>query len=112
MATQRQIAANRRNALKSTGPRSQEGKAHSRMNALRHGASSKVMADENFVNRYSNDAIAGKIQELDRNRLDLFAALQDAIASNRKMAVKSLLRKLSSLERLEKAIVRLHPATS
>jgi len=37
MATKHQIAANRRNAQKSTGPRSAEGKAASRFNALKHG---------------------------------------------------------------------------
>lgn len=37
MATPAQIAANRRNALKSTGPRTAAGKARSRMNALKHG---------------------------------------------------------------------------
>jgi hypothetical protein len=37
MATQRQIAANRRNAQRSTGPRSAEGKVVSRFNALKHG---------------------------------------------------------------------------
>ena len=37
MATLKQIAANRRNALKSTGPTSQEGKKQSRRNALKHG---------------------------------------------------------------------------
>jgi hypothetical protein len=37
MATPRQIAANRLNAQKSTGPVSVEGKAASCMNALRHG---------------------------------------------------------------------------
>ncbi len=37
IATEKKIAANRRNALRSTGPRTRKGKAVSRLNALRHG---------------------------------------------------------------------------
>lgn len=37
MASERQIAANRRNAQLSTGPRSDDGKAASRRNAITHG---------------------------------------------------------------------------
>lgn len=37
MATERQIAANRRNALSSTGPATPEGKAIVRLNAVKHG---------------------------------------------------------------------------
>ena len=37
MATQKQILANRENAKQSTGPRTEQGKRISRMNALKHG---------------------------------------------------------------------------
>jgi hypothetical protein len=37
MATDKQIAANRRNAQKSTGPNTEDGKNRSRQNAFRHG---------------------------------------------------------------------------
>jgi hypothetical protein len=49
MATPRQIDANRRNARKSTGPKSQAGKAAVSMNSLRHGlrARSVVLPGEN-----------------------------------------------------------------
>jgi hypothetical protein len=40
MATEHQIAANRRNALKSTGPRSSAGKQRASRNARRHGFAS------------------------------------------------------------------------
>jgi len=37
MASQKQIDANRRNAERSTGPRTPEGKAIVKNNALKHG---------------------------------------------------------------------------
>ena len=37
MATDAQIKANRRNAAKSTGPKTEKGKAKARLNALKHG---------------------------------------------------------------------------
>jgi hypothetical protein len=39
MATERQVAANRRNSQKSTGPRSTAGKKRTSRNSLRHGLS-------------------------------------------------------------------------
>jgi hypothetical protein len=64
MATPAQIAANRRNALKSTGPRTASGKAASSLNALRHGlrARAAVVPGENPA-------------DLQRFRAELVAAL-------------------------------------
>ena len=48
MTTARQIVANRRNARKSTGPRTPAGKAIVRKNALKHGLLSRevILPDE------------------------------------------------------------------
>lgn len=43
MTSQRQIEANRRNALLSTGPRTEEGKSQSRCNAFRHGLTAETV---------------------------------------------------------------------
>src|SRR5712672_2967031 len=43
MATIKQIEANRRNALQSTGPKTPEGKAAIRLNALRHGLRARTV---------------------------------------------------------------------
>jgi hypothetical protein len=56
MATERQIAANRRNARKSTGPRSRAGKKRAGRNAYRHGLSYGVAAFAKHV-----EALAQKI---------------------------------------------------
>jgi hypothetical protein len=45
MTAFRQIEANRRNALRSTGPRTDEGKRQSRRNALRHGLTAETVVD-------------------------------------------------------------------
>ena len=42
MATQKQIEANRRNARKSSGPRSASGKKRASRNALKHGLTTPI----------------------------------------------------------------------
>jgi hypothetical protein len=46
MATPAQIAANRRNAQRSTGPRTPEGKARAARNAITHGVRAQTLPPE------------------------------------------------------------------
>jgi len=58
--SERQLAANRRNALRSTGPKSPEGKAVSARNALKHGILSKAVippALEKYESREEYDGL-------------------------------------------------------
>src|SRR5476649_33302 len=43
MTSQRQTEANRRNALLSTGPRTEDGKERSRQNAVQHGLTAETV---------------------------------------------------------------------
>jgi hypothetical protein len=45
MTTLRQIEANRRNATRSTGPKTEDGKNRSRRNAIRHGLSGETVIE-------------------------------------------------------------------
>jgi hypothetical protein len=45
MTSLRQIEANRRNALRSTGPTTEDGKRRSRQNAVRHGLSAETVVE-------------------------------------------------------------------
>ena len=62
MATAAQIEANRRNSQKSSGPRTEEGKYRSRLNALDHGCRAKIMVlpTEDF-GEYENELKAWKL---------------------------------------------------
>jgi hypothetical protein len=48
MTSDRKIESNRKNAQKSTGPRSDAGQRHSRRNALRHGLAIAIGLDPSF----------------------------------------------------------------
>jgi hypothetical protein len=45
MTSERKIQANRRNAQRSTGPRSRKGKRRVSKNALRHGLATRILDD-------------------------------------------------------------------
>jgi len=68
MATDRQIAANRQNAQKSTGPRTDDGKRHSRRNAFRHGLTAEsvisLSEDQAAYKKFENKIIADYSPEM------------------------------------------------
>ena len=53
----KQIAANRSNAVKSTGPRTPQGRAVSRMNALKHGILSKQVLVRGLILQESSEEL-------------------------------------------------------
>ena len=64
--TEKQLAANRANALRSTGPRTPEGKMRSRWNALTHGALPKAVVPpslEPFESRQEFDALLSVLRD-------------------------------------------------
>jgi hypothetical protein len=73
MATAAQIEANRRNCQRSTGPRTEEGKNRSRMNALDHGcrANILVLPTEN-LGEYQEKANDWKLSWQPRNPVEEF----------------------------------------
>jgi hypothetical protein len=57
MTTARKIKANRANAHLSTGPRTEQGKAHASRSALRHGLSIPVLSDPDLSKKVEDLAL-------------------------------------------------------
>jgi hypothetical protein len=82
MATAAQIEANRRNSKKSTGPRTEEGKNRSRLNALDHGCRANIMVLPTEVfGDYEKELQAWRLSFKPRNPSEEF--LIDGIVSVR-----------------------------
>ena len=72
MATEKQIAANRANARRSTGPRTALGKLKSSRNAFRHGLS--IPLQSNHAGSEEIHALVKALVEGDTNEVKLLAA--------------------------------------
>jgi len=110
LPSEKHIAANKRNTVKSTGPRITEESAFANERAYpwffiqgRFG--------EDFILRHLTMAatLYAELEPVRRQRIVLHAALDAAIAASKAAATKKLLRKLQSLERRERTIVRSKP---
>jgi hypothetical protein len=73
MASKRQIEANRKNASRSTGPRTASGKARSSRNAFHHGLSRPARADEPDLGNVGDGSLRELVETLCINP-DLVAA--------------------------------------
>jgi hypothetical protein len=85
VTTDKQIAANRRNALRSTGPKTSEGKAAVRHNALRHGLLSRDIFIDTGEGREDAQEYAALLEELrdalqPEGRLELILMEKIAVA--------------------------------
>jgi hypothetical protein len=103
MATEKQIAANRRNAARSTGPRTPKGKARSRMNALRHGLS---CLGGNGANKSRNGddeqlEIVDALHQVRVKRVEMLAELNDLLTSEVTDGIDRAIKRIAALSRYE-----------
>jgi hypothetical protein len=104
MASEKQIAANRRNSLHSTGPKSRLGKFRSSRNALRHGFSLGLSLDPASIRRVNSlkEKLLGNGAGKDLQRAaEEFAQAEALIASIRKAQSKALAELVKVPERYD-----------
>ena len=92
MASQRQIAANRRNARKSTGPRSGAGRKRASRNAYRHGLTLNITS-------------AAFAKQLDKLVREIAGDSKDAIVLERARAIAQAELDLARVRRAKVALI-------
>jgi hypothetical protein len=93
MASERQVAANRRNARKSTGPRSGTGKNRSSRNAYRHGLTLSITS------------AAGFAKQLDKLVREIAGDTEDAIMLERAREIAQAELDLARVRRVKVSLI-------
>jgi hypothetical protein len=93
MASERQIAANRRNARKSTGPRSGAGRKRASRNAYRHGLTLSI------------SSTAASAKQLDKLVRKIIGDTEDAILLERARAIAQAELELARVRRVKVALI-------
>ena len=88
MATERQIAANRANSKKSTGPKSRGGKRRASQNAYLHGLAGQGLIDSDWTARVEQQA--RDIVDSTRGTIDLSHARSIAQAQQEVLRARSI----------------------
>lgn len=114
MASHRQIEANRRNATRSTGPRTTSGKTNSSHNALRHGLARCIDGEDRELSELAGALaaalgpkmtlelsldVARSKRDLSRVRTVRHAMLADLLDA----PISGCLKRLKGLDRYERA---------
>jgi len=98
MASERQIAASRRNARKSTGPRSGAGRKRASRNAYRHGLTLSITSTAAFA------------KQLDKLARKIAGNTDDAILLERARAIAQAELDLARVRRAKVALIERAPA--
>src|SRR5262249_1741987 len=104
MLSEIQLIANRLNALKSTGPKSEEGKKRSSLNALRHGLTGQVLVlpEENLeaFNKFVSGIVdaLNPADDVEKQLATTYAVTQNKI--NRAQTIEENLFTLGNIEDL------------
>ena len=99
MASAKQVAANRKNARKSTGPRTPEGKARSRMNALRHGLAAMKNDLIGECDRLTFEGAIARLRQVESGQLKLLQSLENLLIEGSPQEVRSALERVAMLDR-------------